>query len=136
VNQHSVFRHEVKPMQTYGLGFMPSLRTVCVQKRDMTETLILSLSERKFLAGVVSVFELIENVSSHCCRLNGRLAVRNMANEGLRRQTLISLAEGQRKSQVRRCSVLSCSLLKLQKSVLMNVTRTVGTPSQKYDELA
>jgi hypothetical protein len=112
VNEHSVLHREVKLLQTYGLGFIPSLRAVCVQKRDLTETLILPLSECKFLAGIVSFFKLIEHASSRYCRLNGRLVVRNMANEALQRQALISLAEGQRKPQVRRCSVLSCSLLK------------------------
>ncbi|KAJ8581638.1 hypothetical protein M405DRAFT_777237 [Rhizopogon salebrosus TDB-379] len=70
----------------------------------------------------VGFYSIIANVNANSllASLNGRLVVRNMANEALQRQALISLAEGQRKPQ----------------SVVMNVMRTVETPSQKYDELA
>ncbi|KAJ8586652.1 hypothetical protein M405DRAFT_935240 [Rhizopogon salebrosus TDB-379] len=70
----------------------------------------------------VGFYSIIANVNANCllASLNGRLAVRNMVNEGLQRQALISLAEQQRNPQ----------------SVVMNITQTVETPSQKYDELA
>ncbi|KAJ8586654.1 hypothetical protein M405DRAFT_935241 [Rhizopogon salebrosus TDB-379] len=70
----------------------------------------------------VGFYGIIANVNANCllASLNGRLVVRNLANEALRRQALISLAEGQRNPQ----------------SVVMNVMRTVETPLQKYDELA
>ncbi|OJA15398.1 hypothetical protein AZE42_13657 [Rhizopogon vesiculosus] len=73
--------------------------------------------EFKFLASIVSISQLIEDVNSRCCRLNGRLVLRDMASEGSRMQTLNNASEGPRTSQ----------------SVVINDTRTVEISPQKYD---
>ncbi|OJA19351.1 hypothetical protein AZE42_00401, partial [Rhizopogon vesiculosus] len=78
--------------------------------------------EFKFLAGIVSTSKPTEDVSSRRCRLNGRLVFRDMANGGLRMQTLNNSMKGvENHSRV--------------KSVVLNFTQTVEIPPQKYDEL-
>ncbi|OAX44076.1 hypothetical protein K503DRAFT_582194 [Rhizopogon vinicolor AM-OR11-026] len=69
----------------------------------------------------VGLYGIIANVNSNSllASLNGRLVLRDMANEGSRIQTLNNASEGPRKSQ----------------SVVINVTRTVENFPQKYDGL-